>query len=163
MVSNSADDRPLSESEARLAKIVSDVLQGKSTLRAEVGITDDEMEAIYAVTYNLYSTGKYMDAARLFGLLTMLNPYEYRFIFGGASCMQMLGEYTLASMYFQLAAGLEEENPAPMLHTAECLLILKDRDGAKAALEFAVERARGKEEYAQLLQKAEVMLENLTG
>jgi hypothetical protein len=50
-----------------------------------------------------------------------------------------------------------------MLHSAECFLALKDRDGAKAALQQALARAGDRKEYAQLKLRAEVMLENLAG
>ncbi|MDR2892604.1 MAG: SycD/LcrH family type III secretion system chaperone [Deltaproteobacteria bacterium] len=149
-------------SEERLAAIVAKVLRGETVLRAELGMDNNDMEALYSVTYNVYMAGKYDEAMRLFGVLSLLDPTDYRFVFGGASCLQMLGEYMMASMYFQLAGGLDEEAPAPMLHTAECLLALKDRDGAKTALALVLERAGDKAEYAPLRKKAEVMLENVS-
>jgi type III secretion system low calcium response chaperone LcrH/SycD len=149
--------------EERLAKIVADVLQGKTVMGAELGLEQNDLEAIYAVAYNVYASGKYGEAVKLFGILSLLDPADYRFVFGGASSFQMMGEYLAASVYFQLAGGLDPANPAPMLHTAECLLALKDREGAKAALDHALERAGDKAEYKAMRQKAEVMLENLPG
>lgn len=162
-MSNTPPTEPLAASEERLTKIVSDVLQGKTLMKTELGLDSNDIEAIYAVTYNVYGSGKYEEAMKLFGVLSLLDPADYRFVFGGASCLQMMGEYLLASMYFQLAAGLDTEAPAPMMHTAECMLALKDKDGAKAALEMTLERAVGKGEYSSIQQKAEVMLENLAG
>lgn len=162
MADNTVDRQPLSESDERLAGIVAKVLTGETIMRAELGLDDNDMEALYAVTYNIYMSGKYHEAMRLFGVLSLLDPSDYRFVFGGASCLQMTGEYMLASVYFQLAGGLDEEHPAPMLHTAECLLALKDRDGARTSLELALERAGDKAEYAAMKQKAEVMLDNLS-
>ena len=162
MAENTADSHVLTESEEKIAEIVAKIMQGETIMRAEIGLDDNDMEALYAVTYNVYQSGKYVDAVKLFGILSVLDPTDYRFVFGGASSLQMLGEYLMASMYFQLAAGLDTENPAPMLHSAECFLALKDRDGAKFALEQAVERAAGKAEFAPFRQKAEVMLENLS-
>lgn len=151
----------LTESEEKLAEIVAKVMQGETVMRAEIGLDDNDMEALYAVTYNVYQSGKYVDAVKLFGVLSVLDPTDYRFVFGGASSLQMMGEYLMAGMYFQLAAGLDMENPAPMLHSAECFLALKDKEGAKAALRQTVERAGDNAEYAPVRQKAEVMLENL--
>ena len=148
--------------EERLARIVHDVLSGQSVMRAELGLEQNDLEAIYAVTYNVYTSGKYAEAMKLFGVLSLLDPTDYRFVFGGASCLQMMGEYLTASIYFQLAGGLDTTSPAPMLHTAECLLALKDKDGARAALEHALERAGDKAEHKAMKQKAEVMLENLS-
>ena len=154
--------QPLPEAEERLADIVTNVLQGKTLMKTELGLDSNDIEAIYAVTYNVYTSGKYQEAMKLFGVLSLLDPMDYRFVFGGASCLQMMGEYPTASLYFQLAGGLDTENPAPMLHTAECLLAIKDRDGAKAALKQAMERAGTKPDWSAMRQKAEVMFENLS-
>jgi type III secretion system low calcium response chaperone LcrH/SycD len=154
--------RPLTpEEEKRLADMTAKVLRGESILRAELKLGTDEMEALYALCHNVYLAGKYEEAVKMFGLLSLLDPADYRFVFGGASALRMLGQYMAAGMYFQLAAGLNVEEPAPMLHTAECLLAIEDRDGARAALEQALERAGSKEAHAPLRRRAEVMLENL--
>ncbi len=157
-----ATSQGLSESEAHLSKILSEALQGKTSLGIELGLGAEELEALYVVGYNLYSAGKYADAMRMFSVLCLLAPTEYRYIFGAASCFQMVGEFLMASIYFQLAGGLNLDDPAPMMHTAECLLSLKDKDGARFALEQAISRAGDQPQYGAFKQKAEVILENLT-
>jgi type III secretion system low calcium response chaperone LcrH/SycD len=161
MTENTAD-AALTAQEEKMAEIVAKVLKGETIMRAEIGLDENDMEALYAVAYNVYQSGKYQDAVKIFGLLSVLDPTDYRFVFGGASCMQMLGEYMMAGMYYQMAGGLDTANPAPMLHSAECFLALKDRDGAKFALEQALERAGDKAEFTPIKKRAEVMLENLT-
>lgn len=155
------NSQTLSESEAHLSKIVGEALRGKTSLGVELGLKAEELEALYAVGYNLYSAGKYADAMRMFSVLCLMAPTEYRYIFGAASCFQMVGEFLMASIYFQLAGGLNLDDPAPMMHTAECLLSMKDKDGAKFALEQALTRAGTQPQYDAFKQKAEVMLENL--
>lgn len=162
MSDTTADRAVLSASEEKLSELLSKVMRGETILRAEVGLDENDMEALYAVTYNVYQSGKYADAVKLFGVLSMLDPLDYRFVFGGASSLQMAGEYLMAGIYFQLAAGLDAESPAPMLHSAECFLALKDKDGARAALQQAVSRAGDRAEFAPVRQRAEVMLENLS-
>ena len=157
------DKRPLTrEEEEKLADMTRKILQGEPVLRAELDLGAEEMEALYALCHNLYQAGKYEDAVKMFGLLSLLDPTDYRFVFGGASALRMLDQHMAAAMYFQLAAGLNVEDPAPMLHTAESLLAIGDRDGAKAALEQALERAKNREECAPLRRRAEVMLENIS-
>lgn len=151
----------LADSEAHLSRIVNEALLGKTSLGLELGLGPEELEALYAVGYNLYTAGKYADAMRMFSVLCLLAPMEYRYIFGTASCFQMVGEYLMASIYFQLAGGLNPDDPAPMMHTAECLLSLKDKDGARFALEQALQRAGDNRQHGALRQKAEVLLENL--
>jgi type III secretion system low calcium response chaperone LcrH/SycD len=145
----------------KLSRLLEDVLAGKVILRTELGLDNNDLEALYTVAYNLYTAGKYQDSAKLFGMLGMLDPLDYRFIFGAASSLQMLGEYLLAAMQYQLAGSMNLETPAPMLHTAECLLALKDKAGAKRALEYALERSEGKDQFAAMRRKVEIMMDNI--
>ncbi len=151
----------MTDMETRLAQMVEKVLKGESSISIELGIEPEELEALYSLAYGLYNSGKYDEAMKMFGLLSIMAPLDERFIFGGASCAQMLGNYMLASMYYQLVAGVDAENPAPMLHTAECLLAMKDKEGAKIALGHAIARAKAQPDGSALLRRAEVMLENL--
>jgi type III secretion system low calcium response chaperone LcrH/SycD len=146
----------------KINSLLQDILAGKVILRAEMGLTNTDLEALYSVAYNMYGAGKYQDSVRMFGILGLLDPMDYRFIFGAASSAHMLGQYVLAAMQYQLAAAMDSENPTPMLHTAECLLAVKDKAGAKRALEYTMERSQGKDEYATLRARAEAILENLT-
>jgi type III secretion system low calcium response chaperone LcrH/SycD len=145
----------------KISSLLQDVLAGKVILRTELGLDSNDMEALYSVAYNMYTAGKHQDSAKLFGMLAMLDPVDYRFIFGAASSLQMLGEYLLAAMQYQLAGSMDAETPTPMLHTAECLLALKDKAGAKRALEYALERSDGKDQFAALRRKVEIMLDNI--
>jgi type III secretion low calcium response chaperone LcrH/SycD len=158
---SSANSANLDITEEKLAKLIADSLQGKGTLGAGLGLSENELEAMYAVGYNLYIGGKYTDAIKIFSVLSLLSPLDYRFIFGGASCFQMMGEYMMASLYYQLACSMNTEDPAPMMHTAECLLAVKDKDGAVFALEQVLERAGDKPQYEAFRKKAEVVLENV--
>lgn len=137
------------------------VLSGETTLQREIGLTEAELEAMYGVAFTIYQSGKHREALRVFSLLASMNPFDFRFIFGTASCYQMLDEFMLAALLHQLAGSLEPQNPSPMIHTAECLTALKDRVGAQVALEEAVKRADSNILYEPLKLRAEVMLANM--
>lgn len=146
-----------------LLKKIRQVLNGETTLRQEMGLSDAELEALYGVAYSIYQTGRYRDALRVFSLLASMNPYDFRLIFGVASCFQMIEEYMMAAIFYQLAGSLDPKNPSPMLHTAECLTSLKDSSGARVALEETVKRADSNVLYEPVRQRAEIMLANMHG
>lgn len=135
--------------------------RGEVIVKEELGITDGQMEAMYAVAYNQFQNGKYDDAAKSFSLLSMFDPLEYKYLFGIASCFHMKGDYQAASLYYIVASGLDENDPAPFLHVGECMLAMKDKEGAEEALKLTLSRAGDNPHYAPMRKRAEVMLENI--
>ena len=135
--------------------------RGEVIVKEELGITDGQMEAMYAVAYNQFQSAKYDDAVKSFSLLCMFDPFEYKYLFGIASCFHMKGEYELASMYYVIASGMDENDPAPFFHTAECMIAVKDKKGAEEALALTFERAGDNPQYAPLRKRAEMLLESI--
>lgn len=135
--------------------------RGECIVREELGISDAEMEAMYTVAYNLFQNAKYDDAAKCFCLLSMFDPLQYKYMFGIASCFHMKSEYEMASMYYVMSSALDEDQPAPFLHAAECLIAMKDNDAAKDSLRITLARAGEASHFAPIRQRAEVMLSNL--
>ncbi|MCG8530944.1 MAG: SycD/LcrH family type III secretion system chaperone [Desulfovibrionales bacterium] len=144
-----------------IADIAQRAGRGEVIVKEELGITEGQMEAMYAVAYNQFQNGKYDDAAKSFSLLSMFDPLEYKYLFGIASCFHMKGDYQAASLYYIVASGLDENDPAPFLHVGECMLAMKDKEGATEALKIALERSGDKPQYAPMRKRAEVMLENI--
>ena len=144
-----------------VAELAHRAARGEVVVKEELNITDGQMEAMYAVAYNQFQNGKYDDAAKSFSLLSMFDPLEYKYLFGIASCFHMKGDYEVASVYYIMASGLDEEDPAPFLHIGECMLALKDMEGANEALKLALVRAGEEPHFAPMRKRAEVMLENM--
>ena len=144
-----------------IADIAQRAGRGEVIVKEELGITEGQMEAMYAVAYNQFQNGKYDDAAKSFSLLSMFDPLEYKYLFGIASCFHMKGDYQAASLYYIVASGLDENDPAPFLHVGECMLAMKDKEGATESLKIALERSGDKPQYAPMRKRAEVMLENI--
>lgn len=147
--------------EKNIADLARRAGRGEVLVKEELGITDEEMEAMYSVAYNLFQNKKYEDAARCFSLLSMFNPLEYKYLFGTASCFHMNQDYEVATMYYVMSSALDETQPAPFLHTAECMLAAKDEEAARDSLEIALIRAGEEPQFAPIKQRAEVMMANL--
>lgn len=156
------DAQPLSsEMQEKIESIVNAVLQGETTLQTELDISPDQLEALYAAAYNLFQSKKYTDALRAFNLLQVMAPTDSRFVFGCASCMQMLEKYAEAALCYQLSAAYDQQNPAPMLHSAECFIALGDKPAAREALRYTLELCAVSPLGLMLRGRAEVMLDNI--
>jgi len=151
----------LSETDQKIFKLAQRTMRGETSLKAELNLTGKELEGIYAVGYNLYKSGKYGDARLIFAYLCMFDPTVYKFVFGIASCYQAEADYQSAGMYYAMASGLDQAQPAPFLHLGECLMALKDKAGARTSLERAISMSGDKAEFKAIKNKASVILENL--
>jgi type III secretion system low calcium response chaperone LcrH/SycD len=130
-------------------------------------ITDEEMEATYAMAFNFVNQQHYSKAEKLGEFLCHLNHYESRFWLLLGICRQMTKNYSGAVQAYSLAGVNDPENPFPPLRAAECHLLLKDYEkaiqAAKAVLFWAADNPQMKEEKQRaelILQTAQQHMEN---
>lgn len=104
------------------------------TLRELKGVTDGELEAIYAVGVNFYKAGNYPDAEKIFRFLTLFEHTSSRFWTSLGSAQQVQKRFADALKSYQFASFLDLHNPKPMYYAAECFLMLGDKTNAQLAL-----------------------------
>jgi type III secretion system low calcium response chaperone LcrH/SycD len=103
--------------------------------------TPDEIAQSYSFGYSLYENGEYERASKIFEILISHGgAMEKKFWFSYASSLQMLKEYTKALKAWAMTALLDDKNPLPHFHAAECYISLNDFAEAKKALEEAKKR-----------------------
>lgn len=112
-----------------------------ATLRAMRGLSDEEMEAIYAMGVNFYKAGNYADAEKVFRFLTLFDHLNSRYWTGLGSLRQVQRQFAAAIEAYRFASFLDLENPKPMYYAAECHLSLGQKDEARAALDALAEYA----------------------
>ena len=134
---------------------VMDYMSQGGTLKDLQGLTQENMEAIYAVAFNLYSAAKYEQAHSLFQYLCMLLPYEKKYWLGLGACRQMRKEYQSAVDAYCLACALDPSDPNAPLHAGECLLSLGNAEGADKSFEMAVEFAGKDPAYTRAKDRAQ--------
>lgn len=122
--------------------------------KEELGYTPEKIADIYGQAYSLYNTGKYQDASQLFRLLIVLDPTEFKYMFGLASCFHMMKEYMNAAKVYTVCAVLDPQNPIPQFHASDCYIQMRDRFSALIVLELAVQYAGDKMEYQVLKDRA---------
>ena len=124
-------------------------------------MSDDAMEAIYSVAYNLYQGGKYEEANKVFQFLCFYDHFNRKYFLGLGACQQMQKQYDNAIEIFSFATILDSDDPRPMMYIGDCHLAKGDKDKARAAYETSIEWAGTGKQYAQDLERAKNMLENL--
>ncbi|WP_353642780.1 SycD/LcrH family type III secretion system chaperone [Mesorhizobium sp. WSM2239] len=154
------DEEDITEA-GRLARLAEEIITGRTDLAAVVGITDDELEAVYALGHRFYSSGRYSEALIFFRFLCMHRYTDPRFWFGFAAASQMSGDSANAVRAYGLAALLNEEDPQIPLRAAKCLIELDQRAAAVSALESVLELSGGKPEHKDFAERASLMLRRL--
>lgn len=146
-------------------EIVLNFLRNFKTFGALHGLDEDNLEAMYAAGYNYYNHGKYQEALDLFMALKRLNHFEAKYVMAIGACKQMLKDWQGAIDNYGLVLHMTPLNPVPAFHCAECLLQLKDVEGAKKAFQLTIDIANISEdkEYDNLKKQAENLLKNLGG
>jgi type III secretion system low calcium response chaperone LcrH/SycD len=134
----------------------------KKFLLQETGLTEDQLESLYAIAYNYYNQGLYQKALDVFKLLISFDRYSYRFSFSAGSCLQMLEDYVTAIQIFFGCALLDSKAPEPYFYALECSLKLHNKDNAIFCAEKFLERAGDKKEHAQSKIQVEIILKGLT-
>ncbi|KIA76085.1 Type III secretion specific chlamydia chaperone 2 [Parachlamydia acanthamoebae] len=110
---------------------------GQSPQQA-MGLSDETLEAFYGYAYNLYGSGNYLDAQRIFQFLINLDASRSKYALGLAASMHMQKNYQAAIEAYMLAAFYDQENPVPFFHIADCYIKLDNPYGALLALDDAI-------------------------
>lgn len=127
-----------------------------------LGLTDENMEAIYGVAYNFYQGGKYEEAHRFFQLLCTCDLSQTKYWMGLGACRQMMKEYEPAILAYAFASVVEDDiNPTALYSAGECFLALDIIDRAEAAMDAVVSVAEDKKQYEDLVKKAKAIKEIL--
>lgn len=142
---------------ATLAGLVDAIATGEQDIADTVGLTDNDLETIYAAGHGLYSAGKYKDARDFFNVLCMCRRTDSRFWFGLGGASQMLGDNATAVKAYGLAALFNLEDPQVPLRAAECLIRMGEGATARQALDAVDALTEGKPEYASYVERARLM------
>ena len=145
-------------SDEQLTGIAEQLFQHGATLADLRGLTNDEMEAVYLIAYNFYQQGKIEEAEKVFHFLCLYGHLDKRFWMGLAACRQQLKQYQQAIAAYSYLAVIDTENPYPPMHAADCYLALNDLDNTESALHATLHWAGDKNEFAQIKQRAQLML-----
>ncbi|WP_198031295.1 SycD/LcrH family type III secretion system chaperone [Bradyrhizobium sp. th.b2] len=138
-----------------------DLMAGRATLGDVVGITDEELEALYALGYRYYCCGKYERALSFFRFLCLHRHTDARYWLSLAATSQVLEDTEGAVQAYGLAALLNSEDPQIPLRAAECLVKLGRPAAAIVALGDVLTLSAGNTEFDVFAWRARRMLDRL--
>ncbi len=85
--------------------------KGLTTIREQKGISDEEMNAVYAVAHNFYMTGRYEDAETVFKFLVMFDHLNPKYWIGLGAVRQVQKRFKQAiEAYANVVGNLDVEN-----------------------------------------------------
>ena len=131
------------------------------TWKELLGYDDQLLSAQYKYAYELYQKADYKNAAAAFSYLTLLNPYDYNFWMGLGISKQADRFFEEAIVSFVSASAMNEKNPTPHLHLAQCFYKLNVREMVIDHLKQAISIAEENPEFQEIGQKATAILNNL--
>jgi len=141
----------------QILQAIQDVMKGKPVYEV-AGWTTEQINALYANAYHLYSTGAYEEAMKIFRPLLVMDSTDNRIWMGFSACAQMLRQYEEALKGYGYASLLDPENPKPFFHAMECHIALKNYSEAKTAGDYVVGVAEGKPEHEKMLARTKLLL-----
>lgn len=121
---------------------------------------DSVMESHYKIAYDFYLASDYQKAASAFSYLTLLNPYEFTYWMGLGVSKQADKAYEEAIVAYTVAGAIQA-SPLPHYHLAQCYYALEQKDLAKEHLTQCLDLAKNLPEHQDLLQRVQVLLNNL--
>lgn len=113
----------------------------------------EDLCLLYSLAVNLYERCEYEESQTIFQRLVLSRPLEKKFWMGLGSSFQMSENYEEALNAWSMASLIDDEDPAPHLHAAECLFSMTQQDQALLALEEARNRAVNPESHTDVLSK----------
>ncbi|HAR80610.1 MAG TPA: CesD/SycD/LcrH family type III secretion system chaperone [Succinivibrionaceae bacterium] len=149
--------------EKEAVKSLVGLLEKGATLGDLVGLDKDKLEVMYAYAYNLYSSGQYAQAEKLFRALVVYDGSVTKYWVGLAACRENQKEFAEAAELYAMGAtmgGLDD--PEPMYYSALCRLKADQKENAIAALRFIDLMGNDKKPHdLQFKVKAKALLETL--
>lgn len=100
-------------------------------------LTEEEIQTLYATAYDLYSRENYREAAQLFTRLVLADPFSEGFWRGLAGSKQMGGDPEGALHAWAMVSLLNDQDPTPHFHAAQCSFNANEPTDGLKALETA--------------------------
>ena len=141
--------------------VIVGLMNGDLAMKDVQGISDGELESIYALSYNHFHAGKLDEVEKLLAFVCMFEHRVAKYWLGLGAARYGLEKHADALAAYAAAAMADPDDPRPPLRAADCQLALGNREAAKEALAMAIENCGDASEHAALRQRAEALLTQL--
>ena len=114
-------------------------MNGLITLQELEGISDEEMEMIYALGFNFFTYGKYDAAKDIFTGLTAYAPYTAHYWRALGAVNQQLKDYQEAIAAYDMAIANDEFDVVSYVYRGESQLLARNRDAGLHDLQIVIQ------------------------
>jgi predicted Zn-dependent protease len=161
------DKKSKIEYQKTLQNAAMQIISGEFDIKEYYGISDEGLEAIYTVGYEMYKHKQYEEAKGVFTILSVLEPTSIRYLSACGSAYFMLEDYLNASQFFRLALINGDYTPKTLLRLAECTIKLEMLELAERYLSelirvAAEEKFKNDRESQAYGARAKMMLSMIT-
>ena len=119
--------------------VVSAFLEHGITPADAKGITEDELEAVYDELCSRVAAERFSDALELGHFLVTHQPWDRRFVFAFAICLQQLGDFESAARHFSEAYTMDVTDAGCAYRIGECMEVLGHHEDAREAYKAALD------------------------
>jgi len=133
-------------------------MNGLITLQELEGISDEEMETIYALGYNFFTYGKYDAAKDIFTGLTAYAPYTAHYWRALGAVNQQMKDYSEAIAAYDMAIANDETDVVSYVYRGESNILAGGTDSGLEDLQRVLEIGEEFPEYAAWMQRSQLLL-----
>jgi type III secretion system low calcium response chaperone LcrH/SycD len=133
-------------------------MNGLITLQELEGISDEEMETIYALGYNFFTYGKYDAAKDIFTGLTAYAPYTAHYWRALGAVNQQLKEYGEAIASYDMAIANDERDVVSYVYRGESYILSGNIDAGLKDLDMVIQMGGDYPEFAAWVQRSTLLL-----
>ncbi len=134
-------------SQDKVDDMLADYFSRGGTFKELKNLSEESMEAIYSVAFNLYQGGRYEESKKVFQFLCFYDHYNKKYFLGLGACQMMEQDFETAVELFSFASALDTDDPRAMLYIGDCHMAMGKPAAAKVAYETAADWAGGQEEF----------------
>ncbi len=139
-------------SEAQIASMLWNAVNGGATLKDVHDLPDEMMEGLYAHAYDFYNKGQLDEAATFFRFLCIYDFYNPDYYMGLGAVYQLQKQFQKAADIYAVAFSLSQNNYRPVFFSGQCQLLMQKANKAKQCFELVTEHCQ--EEAFRIRAKA---------
>ena len=133
-------------------------MNGLITLQELEGISDEEMETIYALGYNFFTYGKYDAAKDIFTGLTAYAPYTAHYWRALGAVNQQMKDYVEAIAAYDMAIANDELDVVSYVYRGESQILSGNADTGLEDLHRVLQIGNAYPEFGAWVQRSELLL-----
>jgi type III secretion system low calcium response chaperone LcrH/SycD len=133
-------------------------MNGLITLQELEGISDEEMETIYALGYNFFTYGKYDAAKDIFTGLTAYAPYTAHYWRALGAVNQQLKDYVEAIAAYDMAIANDENDVVSFVYRGESQILSGNVNAGVQDLERVLQIGAQFPQFAPWVQRSELLI-----